>query len=147
MQMLQTLSGRRIERRRRSLRIQMRRIVSWQVGLKLVVSWQVRLKKLASIWSRGGPSLAPVYNQAKHKICALPITPNVGPCSWFKYGFLLSASATTVFSCSVASSVELILLLILVVVLRSSLPGIARYRRPGDCMKISLFLFSMFCLS
>ena len=33
--------------------------------------------------------------------------------------------------------VERILPLILVVVRRSSLPSIARYRRPGDCMKIS----------
>ena len=35
--------------------------------------------------------------------------------------------------------------LTLVVALRSSLPCIARYRWPGDCMKISLFLFCMFC--
>ena len=42
-------------------------------------------------------------------------------------------------------SVELILSLTLVVSLRSCLPGIARYRLPGDCMKISLSLFSIFC--
>ena len=42
-------------------------------------------------------------------------------------------------------SVELIVSLTLVVSLRSCLPGIARYRRPGDCMKISLSLFSIFC--
>ena len=36
-------------------------------------------KKLASTWSRGGPSLAQVYNPAKHKICTSPITRNVGP--------------------------------------------------------------------
>ena len=43
-------------------------------------------------------------------------------------------------------SVEPILPLTLVVALHSSLPGIARYRRPGDYMKFSLFLFSIFCL-
>ena len=30
-------------------------------------------------WSRVGPSLAPVYNLAKHKSFALPITRNVRP--------------------------------------------------------------------
>ena len=43
-------------------------------------------------------------------------------------------------------SVEQIISLTLVVSLHSSLPGIARYRRSRDCMKISLSLFSIFCL-
>ena len=46
-------------------------------------------------------SLASVYNPAEHKICAVPITRNVGQHSWFAYGFLLSAYATPVFSCSI----------------------------------------------
>ena len=44
------------------------------------------------------------------------------------------------------NSAKSILLLTLVVALRSSLPGIARYRLPGNCMKISLSLFSIFRL-
>ena len=43
--------------------------------------------------------------------------------------------------------IKLFLLLILVVALSSSLPCIARYQLPGDCMKISLSLFSIFPLS
>ena len=43
-------------------------------------------------------------------------------------------------------SAEQILLLTPVVALRSSLPGIARYRLPGDFMKTSLSLFSIFRL-
>ena len=46
---------------------------------------------------------------------------------------------------SLLYSMERILPLILVVVLRSSLPGIARYRRPGDCMKLFWSLFFIFC--
>ena len=42
-------------------------------------------------------------------------------------------------------SVEPNLTLTMVVSLRSCLPGFARFRRPGDCMKISLSLFSIFC--
>ena len=48
---------------------------------------------------------------------------------------------------SLLYSVEPILPLTLVVALHSSLPGIARYRRLGDGMKISLSLFSIFPLS
>ena len=48
-------------------------------------------KKIDFTWSRVGPLLLPVNNQEKHKICASPITRNVGWRSWFKYEFLLSA--------------------------------------------------------
>ena len=46
---------------------------------------------------------------------------------------------------SLLYTVERIIPLILVVVLRSSLPGIARYRRPGDFMKLFRSLFFIFC--
>ena len=37
------------------------------------------IKKIAFTWSRVGLSIPPVNNQEKHKICASPITRNVGP--------------------------------------------------------------------
>ena len=43
-------------------------------------------------------------------------------------------------------SIQQNLTLTLVVSLRSCLPYIARYLGPGNCMKISLSLFSIFCL-
>ena len=46
-------------------------------------------------------SVPPVYNTAKHKICASPITRNVDPCSRFEYRFLLSAYALPFFSCPI----------------------------------------------
>ena len=57
---------------------------------------------LAFTWSRVGPSLPPVYNPQKHKICASQITRNVGSRTQFWYGFLLSAYAMPFFSCSIA---------------------------------------------
>ena len=43
------------------------------------VTATLKKEKPASTWSRGTSSLAQVYNAAKHKICASPITRNVGP--------------------------------------------------------------------
>ena len=57
---------------------------------------------LAFTWSRVSPSLPPVYNLAKHKLCASPITRNVGPRSWFEYVLLLSAYTAPFISCSIA---------------------------------------------
>ena len=100
---------------------------------------------LAFTWSRVGPSLPPVYNPQKHKICASQITWNVGSRTQFWYGFLLSAYAMPFFSCSIAWN-------------RTSywhwcqsggcsvqhLPDITRYRLPGDCIKLLLSLFFIF---
>ena len=61
-----------------------------------------KIKKLALTWSRGGPSLPPIQNPAKHKICVLSITRNVGPRTGFEYGFFLSAYAPPFFSCPTA---------------------------------------------
>ena len=57
----------------------------------------------------------------KHKICASQITLNVGPHSWFKYGYFFLLYGR-----------EPILPLTLVVALHSSLPAIVRYLQPGD---------------
>ena len=58
-------------------------------------------KKSDFTWSRVCQLLPQVYEPAEHKICVSPFTQN-GPLSWFLYGFLLFAYATTLFSCSIA---------------------------------------------
>ena len=81
-------------------------------------------KKLALTWSRVCPSLPPVYNPAKHKICASPITRNVGPRSWFEYNYINSCFLRLCNPpCFLLYSVAPILPLILLVALRSSLPA------------------------
>ena len=153
-----------------------------QPSVFVTAALKKKIRNLAFTWSRVGPSesLPPVYNPAKHKICAShwQITRNVGPHSWFKDhdGFWLSVLQVrtvayytkcrsmlliqiswlilafclcitgTVTLFFLLYFVERILLLTLVVALRSSLPSIARYWGPGDCMKISLSLFSIFPL-
>ena len=72
-------------------------------GCTAALKW--RQKKLAFTWSRVCTSLPQIYNLAKHKICASLIwliTRNVGPRSWFEYGYLLSDFTTPLFSCSIA---------------------------------------------
>ena len=62
-------------------------------------------------------------------------TRNVGPRSWFEYGFWLFAYTTPpFFFYSMVPNLPLTLL----VALRSCLPRNARYRLPGECTNISL---------
>ena len=78
------------------------------------------------------------YNPVKHsdKICALPMLVHD-----LKHGFLLSAYAIPFF---LLYSVDSILTLTLVHILHSSSLCTARDQPPGDWMKTSLSLFSIF---
>ena len=98
---------------------------------------------LALTWSLVGQSLLQVYNPVKHKICALPITPNVtvGPTLLIWKWILAFCLCNPL--CFLLYNVERILPLTLVAALSSSLPGNTRYWLPGDCTNILLFLFSI----
>ena len=58
--------------------------------------------KLALTWSRVGPSLQPVYNPAKQKFCASPITRNVGPTLMIRIWILAFCLCNPLFFCFIA---------------------------------------------
>ena len=103
-------------------------------------------KNFALTWSRGGPSLglatAGIKPGQTQNLCFVDYT-KCRSTLLIRIWILAFCLCNPLFF--LLYSVELILSLTLVVSLRSCLPGIARYRRPGDCMKISLSLFSIFC--
>ena len=105
-----------------------------ELGPSLKVSRTVLWPSNANEW----------MHPAKHKICASLITRNVGPPSKFVIRIMNMDSGFLPMQALFFRCVEPIFPLTMAVALCSCLPWIARYRLPGDCMKISLSLFSIF---